>query len=130
MNKSRASLLLMEQLVMVLVFALSAAICLQVFVKADEISRMGEQTDRAVLLAQTGAETIKGCKGDLQRAAGLLQGQFADRQLCAVKDDLCLKAQHIDTVVAGLGQAEIWVEQTDTGQRLFTLTVAWQEVSG
>ena len=36
--KSKASLLLMEQLVMVLVFALAAALCLQVFLRADQIS--------------------------------------------------------------------------------------------
>ena len=37
--KNRTSLVLMEQLVMVLVFALAAAVCLTVFAEADRISR-------------------------------------------------------------------------------------------
>ena len=37
--KSRAPLALMEQMVMLLVFALAAALCLQAFVRSDNISR-------------------------------------------------------------------------------------------
>ena len=57
--KSKAPLMLMEQMVMLLVFALAAALCLQAFVKADEISRRAEARDRAVILCQTVAEEIK-----------------------------------------------------------------------
>ena len=42
--KSRAPLALMEQTVMVLVFALAAALCLRAFVLADGISRQVEAT--------------------------------------------------------------------------------------
>ena len=57
--KSKAPLMLMEQMVMLLVFALAAALCLQAFVKADEISKQAEARDRAVLLCQTVAEELK-----------------------------------------------------------------------
>ena len=57
--RSRAPLALMEQLVMILVFALAAALCLQVFVFADRISARNEETDRAVLVCQNAAETLK-----------------------------------------------------------------------
>ena len=46
--KNRATLTLMEQLVMILVFALAAVICLQVFVTASKKSRDSEDRDRAV----------------------------------------------------------------------------------
>ncbi len=36
--KSKAPLVLMEQIIMLLVFALAAAICLQAFIKADALS--------------------------------------------------------------------------------------------
>ena len=49
--KSKAPLMLMEQMVMLLVFALAAALCLQAFVKADEISKQAEARDRAVLVS-------------------------------------------------------------------------------
>ena len=37
--KSKAPLALMEQMVMLLVFALAAALCLQAFVQSDRLSR-------------------------------------------------------------------------------------------
>lgn len=58
--KSKAPLVLMEQLVMVLVFALSAAVCLQVFALSGGLSRTCEARDRAVVIAQNAAETLKG----------------------------------------------------------------------
>ncbi len=58
--RSRTPLVLMEQLVMVLVFALSAAFCLRIFVLSDRISRENEATTHAALLAQNTAELLKG----------------------------------------------------------------------
>ena len=48
--RSKASLQLMELLVMILVFALAAALCLQVFAKASEISQDTARYDQAVIL--------------------------------------------------------------------------------
>ena len=55
----RASLTLMELLVIVLVFALCAALCLRVFVAADGISQENHLRDEATLLAQNTAEALK-----------------------------------------------------------------------
>lgn len=57
--KSKASLLLMEQLIMILVFALAAALCLQVFVKSAEIARQTACQDTAVQTARNAAEIYK-----------------------------------------------------------------------
>ena len=57
--KSKATLVLMEQLVMLLVFALAAALCLNVFARADEISKQTARRDEAVLIAQNAAEILK-----------------------------------------------------------------------
>ena len=57
--RSKTPLVLMEQMVMVLVFAVAAAICLRVFVLTDERSRRYEEIDGAVLAAQSAAEQIK-----------------------------------------------------------------------
>ena len=48
--RSKAPLAMMEQMVMLLVFALAAALCLQAFVKSDQLSQQGEVRDRAVTL--------------------------------------------------------------------------------
>ena len=57
--KTKSPLVLMEQLVMILVFALAAATCLRLFVLSDELSKHYAATDRAVLEAQTVAEQLK-----------------------------------------------------------------------
>ena len=72
--KQKAPLNLMEQLVMVLVFALAAAVCLQVFVLSERISLRCEERDRAVLAAQSAAEVLKGSGGNYEQAARTLGG--------------------------------------------------------
>nr|WP_326127058.1 hypothetical protein [uncultured Oscillibacter sp.] len=57
--RSKAPLILMEQMVMLLVFALAAALCLQAFVKSDALSSRSEARDRALLEAQNAAEALK-----------------------------------------------------------------------
>ena len=57
--RSKAPLTLMEQVLMILVFALAAALCVQVFVFSGQSSRRNEARDRAVLEAQNAAETLK-----------------------------------------------------------------------
>ena len=50
--KNKTSLAMMELLVMVLVFALAAALCLGIFAKTDKMSQQTELRDGAVLMAQ------------------------------------------------------------------------------
>ena len=57
--KSKAPLVLMEQVVMVLVFAMTAAVCLRMFVLADRLSVKYEARDHAVIEAQNAAEWLK-----------------------------------------------------------------------
>ena len=113
--KNKTSLLLMEQLVMVLVFALAAALCLTVFVKADQISRETVRRDEAVLLAQNAAQVLKATSGDVERAIAT-----------ATESDYRMEIERIDTQSL-LGQAEIRVWQEDA--LVFTLCVGWQEVA-
>ena len=58
--RSKAPLVMMEQLVMVLVFALTAALCVQVFVLSEKLSVKASATDKAALTAQNVAERMKG----------------------------------------------------------------------
>ena len=58
-TKSKSHLALMEQAVMILVFAFAAALCVQAFQKADAMSKAMADRDRAVNLCQSAAETVK-----------------------------------------------------------------------
>ena len=114
--KNKTSLLLMEQLVMVLVFALAAALCLAAFVKADRISQETVRRDEAVLLAQNAAEVLKATSGDIERA-----------KATASASDYRLEIEHLKTGLPFMGQAEIrvWLGEA----LLFTLRTGWQEVA-
>lgn len=136
--RSKAPSVLIEQLVMVLVFALAATLCVQVFVLSDRMSRRSEARDRAVLQAQNAAETLKSCGGDTAAAAGRLGGQCSGDQWELAYDEawqpaaspeqaayyLCVTPQ--DSGEPLLGMAEITV-RTAAGQELYTLSAAWQE---
>lgn len=126
--KSRASLVLMEQLVMILVFALAAALCLQAFARADQLSRETELRDQAVSLAQNGAETLKACSGDFEEAARLLGGTASGNTLAVHYEKIRLEMALLPAQITGLGTAEVNVIDAEAGGVLFALTVGWQEV--
>lgn len=134
--KSRAPLALMEQTVMVLVFALAAALCLRAFVLADGISRQVEATDRAVLWAESAADTLKARNGDLAQAAAELGGSLDGQRWTIPLDEnwqetaeepaYTLTAQPVQSGQPLLGRARIDVAEKN-GDSLFSLTVCWQE---
>lgn len=153
MRRDKTPLLLMEQLVTLLVFALAAALCLQAFVTADRRSRTMENKDRAAVLCQNAAEILRQNGGDLAAALGQVTGQqpgapdaqgmdpFVDyREDWTVIDHwdarggggntaYRLVAEPLDSGVNGLGKASVSVLETKSGEELFSLEVAWQEVT-
>lgn len=140
MRRDKTSLLLMEQLVALLVFALAAAICLQAFVTADRRSRTMEAKDRAAVLCQNAAETLRNSGGDLAAAAKSLNAQYADENSFMIdyKEDwtpaentvrYILGASRSDPGIPRLGRAEVWCRDEAEGTELFRLAVAWQEVT-
>lgn len=129
--KSKTPLVLMEQLVMVLVFALAAALCLRCFVRSDQLSGRNALRDEAVLCAQSAAETLKSCRGDYEQAARLLDGQWDSGKVTAQTQEGCtLLILPRETDDPLLGSADIEVYCPKEHELLFGLTVAWQEVDG
>lgn len=136
--RSKAPLVMMEQVIMVLVFALTAALCLQMFVLSEKISKTTEAGDHAVEEAQNAAETIK--------AVGLtvyIQEQQAEQteegyrisfdaawnatsgsEAAAYYMDIC--PENSDN--GYLWRMEIIVAKAD-GTELFRIPVAGQEVA-
>ena len=88
--KNKASLALMEQLMILLVFALCAALCLQAFVGADRIARENQARDEAIILAQNTAESLK---------AGL--------PIPEAPENLTLEVTHLSSKIPNLSKAEI-----------------------
>lgn len=73
-QRSKAPLSLMEQLIMVFVFAFAAAICLQAFVYSDNLSKTGTAKETAAMRASEVIEVCKAYHGDLKAAADRLKG--------------------------------------------------------
>lgn len=143
--KSKAPLALMEQLVMLLVFALAAALCVQAFSAADSLSRQGERRDRAALLAQNTAEMLKeygaqidaaeladelgGAAEDGARVRVYLDGTLTQTQPTPTEDtEYLLQVELMEPSCGGrLGRAEIAVYPADGEEPLFSIPAAWQE---
>lgn len=123
--KSKSPLIMLEQLMMLLVFALAAALCLQAFVLADSQSKTTSRRDSAILEVQRTAETIKYCRGDMEKAAGILGADFDEGTLSLGCEDCSIYAQIEDNGTEFLGSARIWTED-EKGQELLAVSVAWQ----
>ena len=136
--KSKAPLALMEQAIMLCVFALAAVLCLQAFLWADRQSDFCADRDRATVQAQNTAEVVKHTRGDLSDAARLYGGQADDTGWTVFYDEnwqqtdaesghrLHVTPEH--TAIPLLGRAVVEVTRAD-GSPLALLNVQWQEVS-
>lgn len=143
--RSKAPLVLIEQMVMLLVLALASALCLQAFVKSDAISVRSEEKGRAAIAAQNAAEVIRHKGGDIENAftqtGRMLGGTYEQGELRIDYDEnwnvtdkdgvYYLIAQEVPAQVSGLRKASVQVatdaQKADPGI-LFELEVAWQEV--
>lgn len=127
--KNKASLVLLEQLIMILVFSLASALCLRIFVWSDRTSREMELRDRAVVLCQNAAETIK-AERSLEAGAEHLGAEAEDAAwIVSGDEEIRLELEGKKTGTAGLGSAEIRAVAVKTEEILFSITVGWQEVS-
>lgn len=123
--RSRAPLALLEQLLMLLVFAIAAVTCLRAFVWSDSVSRSGASRDEALTMAQSAAEVLKSNRGDLHGTAAMLGGTVADGKWVIEGQDFTLTAA-ITQRTPYWGQAALTI--TAAGKEDGILTVAWQEV--
>lgn len=146
--KSKAPLLLMEQMIMLLVFALAAALCLQAFVKSDASSRRIQERDTAVNLVQNVTEVARSRGGDMGEtltetaeclgysyAQGILWQDFDENwNLISGNGAYRLEAQGVPADVPGLHvlQIRVFTGGADSSEDslLFEIETAWQMEGG
>ena len=122
--KERKSLLLVELLVMLLVFALAAALCLRGFAWADSRSQLLQQQTWAMAEAQNAAELLKYTRGDYAQLGGTW---VEDHWQIAYEDGIVRITPEVGCE-EGLGGACVEASRAD-GTVLAHLTVRWQEVA-
>lgn len=112
---SKTPLFLMELVLMLLIFSLSAGICLQIFAKAKRISIESRELDDALLESQKAAEYWKATQGDLQQTAALLRGRQEAEEILVFYDAAWQPVQtdgvYLLQLSADGAAATIWVKK-------------------
>ena len=136
--KGKTSLTLLELTVMLLVFALAAALCLQAFVWADRSSARVAREDGAYRCLQNASEVLKACGGDTAAAARRFGGNCVDGKWQIAFDEnwnvtqqegaFFLQAVYEQTGAALLGGARLEITDRE-GSVLAAWSVRWQEVA-
>ena len=134
--RNKSTLVLIEHMVMLLVFALAAAVCLRMFALSGKLSRTYEATDGAVLAAQNTAELLKKNGTEwLAKQPGVLH---AETNTWTIFYDENWEASGAETMayavvvkVSGDAAPFLWRAElkvtTATGEELFRLPVAGQK---
>ena len=118
--RNKAPLALMELVIMILIFALAAALCLQAFQWASEQSQQIALRDDAVLAVQNMAEALKASGGD----AGAADADSLASQDCGGRFRIETTPLHPDE--EGLGGAAVRAV-TPGGEEIFAVKVYWQK---
>lgn len=135
-ERSKNPLALMEQVIMILVFAMAAAICVKAFVTARNMSVQSVQRSHASSICQTAADVIKSTRGDIDSLCDYFDVCIEKEVLRAYYDDewkmsdkaeasfcLCII---IDDKDECLGIATISMIGMDE-EVIFEMETAWQK---
>ena len=136
MNR-KSVLQMMELLIMVLVFAIGASICVRCFVHADQLSKRQENRTAAVLVAQNAAELLKSASGDLEQAAEQLGGICKDGnwympmdehwQVIETREDAVFLLEVTVDAASDLPMGAALLRVTAGNEILVEFRVGWQE---
>ena len=118
--RSKTSLMLIELLIMLLVFILAAALCLQAFLWADGTSNRSAQRDREIVAAQSGAELTRHYAGDLETAAAEQGGTWDGESWTFVTNDCQVTVTLLPEQYPYLGTAQVCAGDVE-------LCVSWQK---
>jgi len=73
--RSRSTLFLIEQLIVVAVFAICAAACVRIITSAYYAARDSRDVNNAIHAAESGAECFKAVAGDIVKTVSILGGE-------------------------------------------------------
>lgn len=130
--RSKSSLFLMELILVILFFSISAAICMKVFATAKVKTDFSRNVSNATFAAETIAETFKDCDGNLIELAEKFDGEASGTTLIVYYDNewnSCKKGNESFVMTVNktteeyLQKAEIDIN-TASGEDLFELVVA------
>lgn len=125
-ERSKAPLALMEQIIMILVFALGSAICLQAFVYANQLSKTDEQRQNAMTMAEQLTEYCKADRGDLEKVCDSLQGEMTEDGMRRDDPERGMRVSlHLTDQTDYMQKARV-VVATLEGEEIYSIHIAWQ----
>ena len=80
-TRSKSGLFLIELTVVILVFSLASATCLNLFFHSRRIAEKSRNLSHASLVVQSVADGYKSSGGDMEKTAKLVGGEFSDGDL-------------------------------------------------
>ncbi|MDO4482140.1 MAG: hypothetical protein Q4C14_05365 [Bacillota bacterium] len=129
--KSKAPLALIEILIMILIFALASALCMNIFLWSEKQSEAVELKGRAAEEIQTAAECLKYRNGDFEQAAADSGGDWIVHQSGETeiwvrdREDMTVSMEKSPSDTEGLGRAEISAFSYE-GHEILSVEVYWQ----
>lgn len=123
--KNKANLAIMEQVIMLLVLAVAAAICIQVFIQAHLTEKKNHLQDLAIENVQNVSEILKST-GNLEQTAQKTGGYIENGVLTVQLDGFTVTATPIQSENPLLGRVKVVAR--DGESIIAELDVCWQEV--
>lgn len=126
-ERNKAPLALMEQIIMILVFALASAVCLQGFVYANNLSKTGAQKESAAAMVQTMTEYCKAEQGDLDTVCKSVGGERTSDGMILKNQEENLRAELVlGEKTEYLQYAHISVSGENDSREVYSADIAWQ----
>jgi len=76
-GQSRSTLFLMEQIIVIAVFAFCAAVCVYILVASHGMSVDAVDTKNALLVAESAAESFKAFSGEMEQVGSVLGNNYS-----------------------------------------------------
>jgi len=129
-TRSKASLFMLELIVVIAVFSVSSAICLRIFFRSHEMTIESRNLSHASIEVQSAADCYKSAKGRIKTAANLLGGKIDQSGvMCIYYDDLWKRVDMSENASFRLsitefepGYGKVKAEKTD-GTPIFSINV-------
>ena len=129
----KATLFLMELVLVIFFFSICAAICVNIFGSAQTMADNSENVSRAAVEARSAASCFKAAEGDLEQTALLLNGVEADDSVLVYFDKNWNRTDAAETAWYAVqlkqriqsGEADVYILQLDTASDniLFSIPV-------
>jgi len=132
-EKSKSTLFLIEQIVVIAVFAICAAVCVRIIVSAYMMTSDAVDTRNALTIAESAADGFKAFDGDAALVFAVLSdrganthiiGSYSHNSIIIACDRFSLEITIRDGQAHGVLFADIVVSGVRSGEELVTLTVA------